>query len=243
MSREISRAARPPLLVDVIIPALDEEGALPRTLASIPRASVRDVYVVDNGSTDRTAIVAEESGATVLSEPRRGYGAACLRAVRHVTASERPPDVVVFLDADYSNDPTEIPWLVEPIRAGGADLVIGSRALGEVQPGAVGLAERVCNRAAIVMMRAVYAQRYSDVGRFRAIRLPALIALGMRDEGVGWPIEMQVKAARAGLRVVEVPVSYRRRAGGRSKISSTARGALGSSLKVVYHVVRYATAR
>jgi glycosyltransferase involved in cell wall biosynthesis len=234
---------RPPLVVDVIVPALDEEETLPRTLEGIPRRAVRDVYVVDNGASDRTAEVAEEGGAIVLSEPKRGYGAACLRALRHVTQLERPPDVVVFIDADFSNDPSEIPWLVEPIRAGGADLVIGSRALGEVQPGSVGVAERVCNRVAILLLRAVYSQRYSDLGRFRAIRLPALVALGMHDEGVGWPIEMQVKAARAGLRVVEVPVSHRLRAGGRSKISATARGTLGASLKLVYHVVRYATAR
>jgi glycosyltransferase involved in cell wall biosynthesis len=229
--------------VDVILPALDEEASIALVLAAIPRRAVRSVYVVDNGSRDRTAALAESHGAEVLAAPRRGYGAACLAGVRHVEALPVPPDVVVFLDADYSDDPEEIPWLVEPIRSSGADLVLGSRLLGEVEPGAWTRIDRASARLATVLLRCVYQQRYTDVGRFRAIRLPALTALAMHDEGAGWPVEMQVKAARTGLRVVEVPVSYRRRIGGESKISATLSGAVEQSAKLIYTVARYATVR
>lgn len=231
------------MIVDVLIPALNEEASLPLVLRAIPRDVVRNVYVVDNGSTDATARVAVEHGAQLLSEAQRGYGAACLRGVAELTALPRPPDVVVFLDADYSDDPAELPWLLEPIRAGAADLVIGSRALGQAEPGSLALQQRVGNRVAVSLIHAIYGQRYTDLGPFRAIRLPALVALGMNDTGYGWTVEMQVKAARVGLRVVEVPVSYRRRVAGRSKISKTVKGTVGASYKILFTIFRHATAR
>jgi glycosyltransferase involved in cell wall biosynthesis len=231
------------VIVDVVIPARNEEEALPLVLQAIPKAHVRSVYVVDNGSTDATAKVAVQHGALLLQEARPGYGAACMRGVEELVALPRPPDVVVFLDGDYADEPSELPWLLEPIDAGTADLVIGSRALGQAEPGSLVLQQRVANRLATTMIRAIYGQRYSDLGPFRAIRLPALVALGMSDTGSGWNVEMQVKAARRGLRIAEVPVSYRRRAGGRSKISSTVRGTVETSYKIVFTILRHATAR
>ena len=231
------------MIADVIIPALDEAATLPLVLAAIPPGLVRDVYVVDNGSRDQTARCAVEGGAKLLYEPRRGYGAACLRGLRHVTALERPPDAVVFLDADLADDPAEMGLLLAPLRAEAADLVIGSRTLGTRQPGALAVQQRVGNCVAVSLIRAIYGQRYTDLGPFRCVRLPALVALGMTDTGYGWTVEMQVKAAKAELRIVEVPVSYRKRAGGRSKISSTVRGTVGASYKILYTIVRHATAR
>jgi len=231
------------MIVDVIIPALDEAETLPLVLREVPRDRVRDVYVVDNGSTDDTARRAIAAGARLLEEPVRGYGAACLRGVRHVASIERPPDVVVFLDGDYADDPHQIGALLRPIESGHADLVIGSRTLGEREPGALALQQRFGNFVAVSMIRAIYGQRYTDLGPFRAIRLPALIALGMSDGGYGWTVEMQVKAAKTGLRVVEVPVRYRKRAGGASKISSTMRGTMGAGYKILYTILRHATAR
>jgi glycosyltransferase involved in cell wall biosynthesis len=231
------------LVVDVLIPALNEEEALPLVLRAIPRSLVRRIYVIDNGSTDATAQVALAGGAQLLSEAQRGYGAACLRGVQELTAQERPPDVVVFLDGDFSDDPAELPWLLEPLRAGTADLVIGSRTLGEAEPGSLTVQQKVGNRLATTMIRGIYGQKYTDLGPFRAVRLPALVAMGMSDTGYGWMVEMQVKAARVGLRVAEVPVSYRRRVAGRSKISSTVKGTIGAGYKIIFTILRHATAR
>lgn len=231
------------MIVDVLIPARNEEDSLPLVLKAIPRDAVRSVYVIDNGSTDATAKVAVQGGALLLSEPNPGYGAALMRGVHELVTLPRPPDVVVFLDGDYADEPSELPWLLEPIRAGSADLVIGSRALGEAEPGALALQQRVGNRLAILMIRALYGQRYSDLGPFRAVTLPALVALGMSDSGHGWNVEMQVKAARGGLRIAEVPVSYRRRAGGQSKISQTIKGSVASSYKILFTILRHATSR
>lgn len=231
------------MIVDVLIPALDEEGSLPLVLQAMPPQAVRNVYVIDNGSRDATARVAVEGGALLLAEPRRGYGAACLRGLAELTALPQPPDVVAFMAADCADDPLELPWLIEPIAAGGADLVIGSRALGEAEPGSLARRQRLGNRVATTLIRAIYGQRYTDLGPFRAIRLPALVALGMSDTGYGWTAEMQVKAARVGLRVAEVPVSHRRRLAGRGKMAKTARGGLGASYKILYTILRHATAR
>jgi glycosyltransferase involved in cell wall biosynthesis len=229
----------PELIVDAIIPALDRAETLPRLLGALPRTIVRDVYVVDNGSTDATPHLALAGGAKLLAEPRRGHGAACLRGLRHLATLEHPPDVVVFLDAELADDATELPRLIEPVRARAADLVIGSRTLGD---GAFALPQRIGNHVATSLIRVIYGQRYTDLGPFRAIRWPALVAMGMQDEGYGWNVEMQVKAAKIGLRVVEVPVHRRRRAG-ELKISETVRESVGASYKVLYTILRHATAR
>jgi glycosyltransferase involved in cell wall biosynthesis len=231
------------LIVDVLIPALNEEEALPLVLRALPRDLVRQVYVIDNGSSDATGRVAVQGGAQLLFEEQQGYGAACLRGVRELTAQPRPPDVAVFIDGDFSDDPAELPWLLEPLYAGTADLVIGSRTLGEAEPGSLSIQQRVGNRVAVSLIRGIYGQRYTDLGPFRAVRLPALVAMGMSDTGNGWNVEMQVKAARVGLRVAEVPVSYRRRVAGRSKISATVKGTVGATYKMLFTIFRHATAR
>lgn len=223
--------------VDVIIPALDEEQALPRVLGEIPRDLVRRVIVADNGSLDRTAEVGEAAGAEVVSEPQRGYGAACLAALAHLASD--PPDVVVFLDGDHSDHPAEMDRLVEPVLRGEADLVLGSRTLGHRERGSLTPQQVVGNAVACGVLRGVYGARYTDLGPFRAISWAALGALEMCDENFGWTVEMQIKAAQAGLRHLEVPVAYRRRIG-QSKVSGTVKGTLLASGKILWTLARYA---
>ena len=228
--------------VDVVVPALDEERSLPKVLRDLPSGLVREVVVVDNGSSDGTAEVARSAGATVIREPRKGYGSACLAGLAHLGAGPRPPDVVVFLDADYSDHPDELPRLLEPIRDEGADLVIGSRTLGRREPGALLPQARFGNAIAGCLVRLLYGVRFTDLGPFRAVRWPALDRLEMEDRDFGWTVEMQVKAARLGMTIREVPVSYRRRIG-RSKISGTLAGGLRAGWKILYTIARHARRR
>jgi len=224
------------VIVDIVIPALNESRALPLVLADLPREGVRQVVVADNGSTDGTAAVASGLGCRVVHEPRRGYGSACLAALAVVAASAPPPDVVVFLDADHSDHADELPALLLPIARGEADLVVGSR---RAEPGALLPQQRAGNRIASLLIRALYGVRVTDLGPFRAIRWPALETLAMEDRDYGWTAEMQVKAIRRGLRYHEVPVSYRRRVG-RSKIAGTWRGTFGAGFKIVATIFRHA---
>jgi glycosyltransferase involved in cell wall biosynthesis len=223
--------------VDVIIPALNEQDALPLVLRDIPRAFVRRVVVADNGSTDDTALRARENGAEVVYEPERGYGAACLKALDHLRSD--PPDIVVFLDGDYSDHPDEIARVIHPIARGDADLVIGSRARGNRERGALSVQQQVGNSIACSALRLFYGVRYSDLGPFRAIRWETLQDLGMVDRNYGWTVEMQIKAARRGVAHREVPVSYRRRVGV-SKVSGTLRGSVGAGVKILWLLGRYA---
>jgi glycosyltransferase involved in cell wall biosynthesis len=223
--------------VACIIPALNEQAALPRVLREIPRPPVHRVVVADNGSTDRTAEVARENGAEVVHEPERGYGAACLKALAHLAAD--PPDVVVFLDGDYSDHPDELPSLIDPILAGDADMVIGSRARGVQERGALSAQQRVGNAIACHALRLFYGVRYTDLGPFRAIRWQTLQALQMQDRNYGWTVEMQIKAAQQGIAYREVPVSYRQRIGV-SKVSGTVRGSVGAGVKILWLLGRYA---
>lgn len=222
--------------IDVLMPARNERASLPRVLADLPRERLRRVVVVDNASTDGTGALAAAAGAEVLREERPGYGSACLCGIHFL--AEDPPDVLVFLDADYSDHPEELPRLVRPIAAGEADLVIGSRVLGERQRGALLPQARFGNWLACRLIHLLYGLRFTDLGPFRAIRWDALERLGMRDRDFGWTAEMQVKAARRGMRVVEVPVSYRRRIG-RSKITGTVRGTVLAGYKIVWTILRY----
>ncbi|MFW6012426.1 MAG: glycosyltransferase family 2 protein [bacterium] len=230
--------------VDVVIPARNEEASLPlvlRDLAALPDGSVRRIVVADNGSTDATARIARRRGAVVVEEPRPGYGSACLAGLAWLRENG-PPEVVVFLDADYSDHPEELPLLVAPIARGAADLVIGSRVLGEREPGALLPQARAGNLVACALIRLLYGQRYTDLGPFRAIRWEALERLRMADPDFGWTAEMQVKAAKAGLRAVEVPVSYRRRVGV-SKITGTVKGTVLAGWKILWTVFRHAFRR
>jgi len=227
----------PSATIDVVIPALNEEASLPLVLGDLPRPPVRRVVVADNGSADRTAEVAARGGATVVAAARRGYGSACLTGLAFLREND-PPDIVVFLDADYSDHPEELPEVVAPILAGRADVVIGSRVLGRRERGALLPQARAGNLVASLLIRLLYGHRYSDLGPFRAARWDALERVGMSDPNFGWTAELQVKALRAGLRVVEVPVSYRKRVGV-SKITGTIRGTIAAGYKILWTVLRY----
>ncbi len=216
--------------VDAILPALNEAAALGDVLDRIPSPPVRRVLVVDNGSTDDTARVAREHGARVVEEPRRGYGAACLRGI--AALAQDPPDVVLFLDADGSDDPGEAALVLGPVLQGAADLVVGSRTLGAREPGSLTPHARFGNWLATRLLALLYGAKYTDLGPFRAIRYESLLSLGMKDLDFGWTVEMQVRAARRGLRHLEVPVRYRRRIG-RSKISGTIGGSVRAGAKIL----------
>lgn len=223
--------------IAVVIPALNEERSLPLVLAGLPRERIHEIVVVDNGSTDNTAQAARDGGARVVRESRRGYGSACLAGI----AALDDPGIVVFLDADHSDDPADFPRIVSPILEERADLVIGSRVLGEREKGALLPQAIFGNYLATRLIRLIWGQYFTDLGPFRAIRADALRRLDMQDRDFGWTVEMQIKAARYGLRCVEVPVSYRRRVG-RSKISGTIGGSLRAAHKILFTIFREALA-
>lgn len=227
-----------PLIVDVIIPAFNEENSVGKVLAEIPKDLVREVVVVNNASTDQTVQSARAGGASVLDEPRRGYGNACLRGMAHIAAKAEAPDVIVFLDADYSDYPEEIGMLLEALEEEEADLVIGSRALGDRQSGSMTPQQVFGNWLATNLLHLIYGLRFTDLGPFRAIRYPALLQLEMQDKTYGWTVEMQLKAAKQGLRCTERPVRYRRRIG-KSKVSGTVKGTIMAGYKILYTLFKY----
>ena len=218
----------------VVIPALDEEEAIGAVIREIPSV-VHEVIVVDNGSRDRTPEAARAAGARVVSEPRRGYGHACLAGI----AAAGDADVFVFLDGDHSDYPAQLVDVVAPILEGRADLVIGSRSRGRREAGAHPWHAVLGTRACVGLMNLLAGSRATDLGPFRAITAEALRRLDMRDRNYGWTVEMQVKAARQGMRVVEVPVDYRPRIG-RSKVSGTVRGTVGAGTKIIATILRHA---
>ncbi|HUU53458.1 MAG TPA: glycosyltransferase family 2 protein [Armatimonadota bacterium] len=212
----------------IIIPALDEEQSIGRAIDAIPKHLAPDIVVVDNGSADSTAQVASAHGARVVTEPHRGYGAACLAGI----AALRGADIVAFLDADLSDDPALLPDLIEPIVSGRADFVIGSRMIGPREPGALPAHSRFGNWLAGLILTHLYRQPTTDLGPFRALRREALERLHMADRGFGWTMEMQAKAARLHLPTVEVPVPYRKRVG-RSKITGSLKASIQASVIIL----------
>jgi glycosyltransferase involved in cell wall biosynthesis len=216
--------------VSVVIPALNEEEPIGDVVRAIPRAVVDEVLVVDNGSTDATAERARTAGARVVSEPRRGYGRACRAGIAAVAAD---CEIIAFLDGDGSDCPELLPLLIEPILAGRQDFVIGSRIRGRREPGSMNPPQLIAGWLAGLLLRLLYGVRYSDMCPFRAIRRDALQRLGMAEETYGWNLEMQMRAAKADLRILELPVDHRNRRGGRSKVS----GNLSGSLKAVGRIV------
>ena len=222
--------------VAVVIPALDEEDAIGLVLDEIPKGVAALVVVVDNGSRDRTAEVARGRGARVVQEPRRGYGQACLTGIASVGEEA---DLIAFLDADHSDFPAQIVDVLAPLHEGRADLVIGSRTRGRRAPGAHPWHAVLGTRLCVGLMNLLAGTAATDLGPFRAITAPGLARLDMQDRNYGWTVEMQVKAQRAGLRIVEVPVDYRPRVG-RSKVSGTLRGTVGAAVKILGTILRYA---
>jgi glycosyltransferase involved in cell wall biosynthesis len=219
--------------VAVVIPALDEEGAIESVVRAIDRDLVDRVIVADNGSSDATAARAAAAGATVVHEPRRGYGSACLKAI----AAARDAGIFVFLDGDGSDDPREIPDLLDCMQARALDLVIGSRVLGGARSDCLTPLQRFGNALTCTLVRWFFGSSFTDLGPFRVIRREALERLSMCDPDFGWTIEMQVKAAQRGLRVAELPVSSRPRLAGRSKVSGTLRGSWNAGRRILGYVL------
>jgi glycosyltransferase involved in cell wall biosynthesis len=225
--------------ISVIIPALNEEKSIGLVLKDIPKGLVKEIIVVDNGSHDNTVAMAKNFGGKVVSEPSKGYGAACLRGISMLGEET---DIVVFLDADYSDYPQDIHSLLGPLIEGKAELVIGSRLLGTRSKGALLPQALLGNKIATFLIRIFWGFKYTDLGPFRAIKYKDLISLNMRDKNFGWTVEMQIKAIRKGLRVVEIPVRYRKRIGN-SKITGTFSGTILAGFKIIYTILKYGLLR
>lgn len=227
-------------VVNVIIPAYNEEKSIAQVIAAIPPGLANDIIVVNNNSRDNTAAVAQAAHATVLHALEPGYGNACLKGIAYATAKTgvARPDIIVFLDGDFSDYPEQMPLLLRPILEEQMDLVIGSRALGHREKGAMLPQQIFGNWLATSLLRLLYRAHFTDLGPFRAIRTDTLLQIGMQDRTYGWTVEMQLKAAREGLRYCEVPVDYRKRIGF-SKISGTVKGTVLAGYKIITTILKY----
>jgi len=223
------------MTVSLIIPALNEAGSIGPLLAEVPAGLVDEIIVVDNGSTDATGDAARSAGAKVVTEPRRGYGYACAAGVAAAHG-----DILVFMDGDGSFAPGELPILLAPLNSGQADLVLGSRTLGGMALDAMPVHQRAGNQLVVWLLGRLYRVTLTDLGPFRAIRRDLLLDLTMKEHTYGWPVEMMVKAARRHARLVEVPVSYRRRTAGESKVGGTVRGTVLAAYRILRVTFRYA---
>ena len=222
----------------VIIPAFNEAGAIGKVINDIPEGLVNEVIVVNNNSTDETSEKAGEAGATVLHESRQGYGSACLKGVEYVKSKRDKPDIIVFLDADYSDYPGEMEQLVKPIIEKDYDMVIGSRTLGNREKGAMLPQQIFGNWLATTLLKLLYGAKFTDLGPFRAIRFDKLLKIEMQDKTYGWTVEMQLKAAKHKLKFCEIPVSYRKRTGV-SKITGTVKGTVLAGYKIITTIFKY----
>ena len=220
--------------ISIIIPAYNEEDSIGLVLKALPRQIIQEIIVVDNGSTDETARVAIDNGARVVKEPRKGYGAACLKGIEGLDA----PDIVVFLDGDFSDFPEEIVSLIEPIEKEDKDFVIGSRMILPKSRASLLPQARYGNQLAVFLIKLFFKHTYTDLGPFRAIRYNSLMSIGMQDTNFGWTVEMQIKAIKKGLRIMEVPVNYRERVGV-SKITGTISGTFKAGFKIIYTIFKY----
>lgn len=225
-------------IIKVVIPAYNEEQSIAHVIADIPKNWVSEIVVVNNGSTDRTAEVASNAGATVLDQPQPGYGNACLMGIEYLKDPSKSPDILVFMDGDYSDYPEQLYEVAEAIINGKADFVIGSRALGNREDGSMTFPQVFGNWLATSMMKWFYKTSYTDLGPFRAIGFKQLLALDMKDRTYGWTVEMQVKAAKQKLRVTEVPVNYKKRIGV-SKVSGTVKGTVMAGYKIIFTIFKY----
>lgn len=224
-------------IIDVLIPAFNEENAVGKVVADIPD-SVRHIVVVNNNSNDATRAVAEAAGAIVVDEPIKGYGRACLTGMAYIAQLPKQPDILVFLDADYSDYPEQLTEMIQPILNDNVDLVIGSRANGTRERGSMTLPQVFGNWLATSLMNRRFKTSYTDLGPFRAIRWSTLMALNMIDLNYGWTIEMQIKAAKLGFKITEIPVNYRKRIGV-SKVSGTVKGVFGAGYKILWTIWKY----
>ena len=222
----------------VIIPAVNEENSIGKVIAEIPKDLVSEIIVCNNGSSDKTEQVAKNAGATVLLEERKGYGWACLKGMEYAAKLNPLPDIVVFIDGDYSDYPEEMPLLTHPIIHDDYDMVIGSRVLGKREKGALTPQQIFGNWLATRLMWLFYSVKYTDLGPFRAIKWKSLLALHMEDPTYGWTIEMQLKAAKQKMKTMEVAVNYRVRIGV-SKVSGTLKGAVMAGIKIIWTIFKY----
>lgn len=222
--------------IAAVIPAFNEELSIGKVVSAIPKEIVQRVVVVNNRSTDGTVRIAKDAGAIVLTEDRKGYGWACLKGIEYL--KQDPPDILVFLDGDFSDYPEEIPVVIEPILSKNMDMVIGSRVMGKREKGSLTPQQVFGNWLATRMIRIFYGAKFTDLGPFRAIRFNSLLALEMSDKTYGWTIEMQIKAAKQKMRFCEVPVNYKKRIGV-SKVSGTVKGTILAGIKIIFAVFKY----
>jgi glycosyltransferase involved in cell wall biosynthesis len=224
--------------VSVVIPALNEAENIAALVREMPWDLIRECIVVDNGSTDATAVEARSAGARVVEQPQRGYGRACAAGA---AAAESGSDILVFMDGDGSDVPGEMRQLLEPIIAGDCDFVIGSRMRGKREPGSMLFSQIFAGWLAGIFVRLLYRVSYTDMGPFRTITREALSRLHMREETYGWNLEMQMRAAQCGLRIREIPVSYRKRAGGVSKVAGSLSGSIRAAIRITQTLLRVAS--
>ena len=227
------------MIVDVVIPAYNEQSAIGNVIDDIPKNLVRHIIVVDNNSSDKTADIARSSGAVVLQENNKGYGFACLKGIDYLKSQSTQPDLVVFLDGDYSDFPAQMEQLIDPFTKANVDMVIGSRSLGNKTKKAMPIQQRFGNWLSTTLIFIIFGHRFTDLGPFRAIKFYRLIELEMSDKTFGWTVEMQLKALKKKMHVLEIPVDYRERIG-ESKISGTLKGTILAGYKIILTIFKYA---